>query len=136
MWKRFDPSRPLPVVLGAVVAGVLAGLAASVLLTFTAEPVVDRAIALEAHHHAAEHPNEATEPDLVSRTTQKGAGRFAAYGLAGGGYGVLFGIAFLVLRPRRRRRPQGGRAETDGALRPALLAGAVLAGAFPGTPFL
>src|SRR5437870_1249365 len=31
MWKRFDPSRPFPVILGAVVAGILAGLVASVL---------------------------------------------------------------------------------------------------------
>jgi predicted cobalt transporter CbtA len=125
MWKRFDPSRPLPVIVGAVVAGVLAGLAASLLLTFTAEPVIDRAIALEESHHAAEHPNEATEPEIVSRTTQKGAGRFAAYGLAGAGYGVMFGIAFLALRRRR-----------DGAFGPALLAGVLLSGAFTVMPFL
>ena len=135
MWKRFDPSRPLPVIVGAVVAGILAGLVASLLLTFTAEPVIDRAIALEESHHAAEHPNEATEPELVSRSTQKGAGRFAAYGLAGGGYGVLFGVAFLVLR---RRRPAGSATPgaDDRALRPALLAGALLAGAFTVMPFL
>src|SRR5947209_10364064 len=128
MWKRFDPSRPLAVIIGAVVAGILAGLVASALLTFTAEPVIDRAIALEESHHAAAHPNEATEPELVSRSTQKGAARFAAYGLAGGGYGVLFGIGFLALR----RRPAAG----AGALRPALLAGGMLAGAFTVMPFL
>ena len=74
MWKRFDPARPLAVIVGAVVAGVLAGLAASVLLTFTAEPVIDRAVALEESHHHAAEPNEATEPDLVSRSAQKGVG--------------------------------------------------------------
>jgi predicted cobalt transporter CbtA len=126
MWKRFDPSRPLPVIVGAVVAGILAGLAASVLLTFTAEPVIDRAIALEESHHAAEHPNEGTEPEIVARSTQKGAGRFAAYGLAGGAYGVLFGVAFLALRRRR----------SDAAFRPALLAGTLLAGAFTVMPFV
>src|SRR5690349_20882191 len=125
MWKRFDPARPLPVIIGAVVAGLFAGLIASVLLTFTAEPVIDRAIALEEAHHAS-GPNAAVEPEIVSRTTQKGAGRFAAYGLAGAGYGVLFGIAFLTLR---RRRPAS-------AFRPALLAGGLLAGAFTVTPFL
>ena len=68
MWKRFDPSRPLAVIVGAVVAGLLAGLVASVLLSFTAEPVIDQAIALEESHHAAQGPNEATEPELVSRS--------------------------------------------------------------------
>jgi predicted cobalt transporter CbtA len=135
MWKRFDPSRPLPVIIGAVVAGILAGLVASVLLTFTAEPVIDRAIALEDAHHAAEHPNEATEPELVARSTQKGAGRFAAYGLAGAGYGVLFGIAFLALR-RRPATPRPATGAAGGAFRPALLAGGVLAGAFTVMPFL
>jgi predicted cobalt transporter CbtA len=124
MWKRFDPSRPLAVIVGAVVAGVVAGLLASVLMTFTAEPVIDRAIALEEAHHAQE-PNAAVEPEIVSRSTQKGVGRFAAYGLGGGAYGVLFGIAFLALR---RRRP--------GAFGPALLAGALLAGSFTVMPFL
>ncbi|HZQ79826.1 MAG TPA: CbtA family protein [Acidimicrobiia bacterium] len=134
MWKRFDPSRPLAVVAGAVLAGILAGLVASVLLTFTAEPVIDRAIALEEGHHAHEE-GSATEPELVSRTTQKGAGRFAAYGLGGGAYGVLFGVTFLALR---RRRPPGRDRDRDrdGALRPALLAGAMLAGAFTVMPFL
>jgi predicted cobalt transporter CbtA len=137
MWKRFDPSRPFPVIVGAVVAGLLAGLVASVLLTFTAEPVIDRAIALEESHHAAE-PNAAVEPEILSRTTQKGPGRFAAYGLGGAGYGVFFGVAFLVLR---RRRPAGSGGATTGtavadAFRPALLAGALLAGAFTVMPFL
>lgn len=126
MWKRFDPARPLAVIVGAVVAGVLAGLAASVLLTFTAEPVIDRAVALEESHHHAAEPNEATEPDLVSRSAQKGVGRFAAYGLGGGAYGVLFGIAFLALR----RRPDAG------AFGRAVLAGALMAGAFTVMPFV
>src|SRR5438105_2983016 len=126
MWKRFDPARPLAVIVGAVVAGVLAGLAASVLLTFTAEPVIDRAVALEESHHHAAEPNEATEPDLVSRSAQKGVGRFAAYGLGGGAYGVLFGIAFLALRRRA----------DAGAFGRAVLAGALMAGAFTVMPFV
>ena len=123
MWKRFDPARPLAVIVAAVLAGVVAGLVASVLLTFTAEPVIDRAVALENHRHAVGEPNVATEPELVSRSAQKGAGRFAAYGLAGGAYGVLFGIAFLALR-------------RGDAFRRALLAGAMMAGAFTVVPFL
>ena len=111
MWKRFDPARPLAVIVGAVVAGLLAGLVASVLLTFTAEPLIDQAIALEESHHAAEahDPNEAAEPELVSRSRQKGAGRFAAYGLGGAAYGVLFGVTFLVLRRRPAAAGPGGR---------------------------
>ncbi|MGH9011870.1 MAG: CbtA family protein [Acidimicrobiia bacterium] len=127
MWKRFDPSRPLGVLIAAVIAGILAGLVASVLLSFTAEPVIDQAIALEESHHAAgEAPNAAAEPEVVSRSQQKGFGRFAAYGLGGGAYGVIFGLAFLSLRPRR-----GG-----DAWRRALLAGALVAGAFTVMPFI
>jgi predicted cobalt transporter CbtA len=128
VWKRFDPSRPLAVIVATVIAGVLAGLAASVLLTFTGEPLVDQAIALE-ESHAAHEPGEAAEPEIVSRSQQKGAGRFAAYGLGGGAYGVLFGIAFLSLR----KRSETG---TDGAFHRALLAGAIMAGAFTVMPFL
>jgi predicted cobalt transporter CbtA len=127
MWKRFDPSRPLAVIIGAVIAGILAGLVASVLLTFTAEPVIDQAIALEESHHGAAEPNAAAEPEIVSRLEQKGAGRFAAYGLGGAAYGVIFGVAFLSLRPRRR---------PDGAWHRALLAGSIMAGAFTVMPFI
>jgi predicted cobalt transporter CbtA len=123
MWKRFDPARPPAVIVGAVLAGIVAGLVASVLLSFTAEPVIDRAIALEESHHASE-PNAAIEPEIVSRTEQRGFGRFAAYGLGGGAYGVLFGIAFLALRRR------------EDAFRRAVRAGAVSAGAFTVMPFI
>jgi predicted cobalt transporter CbtA len=131
MWQRFDPARPLAVIAAAVVAGILAGLVSSTLLTFTAEPVIDQAIALEeSHAGGGHHGEEAGEPEIVSRSRQKGVGRFAAYGLGGAAYGVMFGIAFLLLR----RRPSG--AGPGGALRHALLAGAVLAGAFTVMPFV
>lgn len=132
MWKRFDPARPLGVIIGAVVAGLLAGLVASVLLTFTAEPVIGRAIALEESRHAAEPhgPGAAEEPEIVSRSDQKWFGRFAAYSLGGGAYGVLFGIVFLGLRRR------SGSAAPSDAFRRALLAGAFMAGAFTIMPFI
>jgi predicted cobalt transporter CbtA len=132
MWKRFDPARPLPVIIAAVMAGMLAGVVAAVLLTFTAEPVIDQAIALEEAHHAAEphEPGAPEEPEIVSRATQKGAGRFAAYSLGGGAYGVLFGIAFLALRRR------DGKTNPADAFRRSLLAGAFMAGAFTVMPFL
>ena len=126
MWKRFDPSRPLVVIIAAAIAGVLAGLLASVLLTFTAEPVIDQAIALEESRHAVEeHRTVVAEPELVSRSEQKGFGRFAAYGLGGAAYGVIFGIAFLSLR----RRP-------GDAFGRALVAGALVTGAFTVMPFV
>src|SRR2546423_9267190 len=128
MWKRFDPARPLAVIVGAVVAGIVAGVAASVLRGFTAEPVIDRAIALEESHHAADEPNAAVEPELVSRSQQKGFGRFAAYGLGGGAYGVLFGVAFLGLG-RRRTADAAGAVRPEDAFRRALRAGAFMAGA-------
>jgi predicted cobalt transporter CbtA len=131
MWQRFDPARPLAVIAAAVVAGILAGLVSSTLLTFTAEPVIDQAIALEeSHAEDGHHGEEPGEPEIVSRSRQKGVGRFAAYGLGGAAYGVMFGIAFLLLR----RRPSA--AGPGGALRHALLAGAVLAGAFTVMPFV
>jgi predicted cobalt transporter CbtA len=132
MWKRFDPSRPVAVIIGAVVAGILAGFVASVLLTFTAEPVIDQAIALEEAHHAAEphEPGAPGEPEIVSRGDQKGVGRFAAYSLGGGAYGVLFGITFLALRRR------DGKTNPADAFRRSLLAGAFMAGAFTVMPFI
>jgi predicted cobalt transporter CbtA len=132
MWKRFDPSRPLPVIIAAVVAGILAGFVASVLLTFTAEPVIDQAIALEEAHRAAQPhgPGAPEEPEIVSRADQKGVGRFAAYSLGGGAYGVLFGITFLALRRR------DGKTNPADAFRRALLAGAFMAGAFTVMPFI
>jgi predicted cobalt transporter CbtA len=135
MWKRFDPSRPLAVIAGAVIAGIVAGLLASVLLTFTAEPLIDQAIALEESHHVAGGHNAAAEPEIVSRSQQKGFGRFAAYGLGGGAYGVLFGITFLALRRRAGGTGTGG-SGPSGAWRRALQAGALMAGAFTVMPFL
>lgn len=134
MWKRFDPSRPLAVLVGAMVAGLLGGLLASALLTFTAEPVIDQAIALEESKAAEEPAAKAegaakeVEEAVPSRSVQKTPGRFAAYGFGGAAYGVIFGITFLALR----RRP----GEADGAFRHALLAGGLVATAFTVMPFL
>ncbi|MDQ1514220.1 MAG: hypothetical protein QOE80_50, partial [Actinomycetota bacterium] len=70
-----------------------------------------------------------------SRHQQKGFGRFAAYGLGGGAYGVLFGIAFLALR--RPPGPAGpGASRPEDAFRRAVRAGALMAGAFTVMPFL
>ncbi|MCA1845894.1 MAG: CbtA family protein, partial [Actinobacteria bacterium] len=73
------------------------------------------------------------EPEIVSRSQQKGFGRFAAYGLGGAAYGVLFGITFLALR---RRTAAGAATGPSDAWRRALLAGAFMAGAFTVMPFI
>lgn len=104
-----------------LVRGMLAGLAAGVLATVFAyvvgEPRVEAAIALEESAHAA-HGHHHGEDSLVSRGTQSTLGLFtgiAGYGLAMGG---LFAIAFAVLH---------GRVST---LRPRVSAALLAAGAF------
>lgn len=123
MLRRFDPARLRSVVAAAVLVGILGGLAASVLDTVTAEPSVEDAIRLEeSHHNDAGAPHE---KEIVSRGTQRGVGRFGAYALAGGAFGIMFGISWFALR---RRHP--------GAFSRALLVGAILAGALTVSPWL
>ena len=122
MLDRFDPARPVPALLGAVVCGAVAGLVAALFLTVAAEPSIEDAIRLE---HAATAAGHADGDEVVSRDTQRGIGLFSAYGLAGAGFGLLFGTAFLLAR---RGRPD--------YFRRALVCGAVLAGALTVSPWL
>jgi hypothetical protein len=58
MLRRFDPARPLSVVAGAVLLGILAGLVSAAFLSITGEPSIEDAIAIEeanAAKAAAEH---------------------------------------------------------------------------------
>lgn len=118
--QRLDPARPRSVALGAVAVGVVAGIVAALFLTVAGEPTIEEAIRLE--HTVAGHDHG---DKLVSRGVQKGAGLFGAYALSGAGFGLLFAVAFLVLG---RDRPA--------LFRRALLAGALLAGAFTVVPWL
>jgi predicted cobalt transporter CbtA len=129
MLRRFDPARPLSVVAGAVLLGILAGLVSAAFLSITGEPSIEDAIAIEeanaakaAEHTGATGHEEAPE---VSRGAQKGPGLFGAYGLAGAAFGALFGVTFIALR---RRVPR--------LLSRALVAGAVLGGAITVSPWL
>src|SRR5207244_1328319 len=93
MLRRLNSGRAPSVVAHAVLIGAVAGLLAALLLTFTAEPTVDKAIALESDRIAAEtaagqHVDAA--PELVSRNDQNGVGLFLALALTGVGYGMLF----------------------------------------------
>lgn len=97
-----------------MLTGLVAGLFAAALLTVTAEPSVAEAIKLEQARAA---PAAEQADEIVSRHVQKGVGLFAAYGLAGAGFGLLFAAAFV-------------------AFRQPLVAGAVLGGALTVAPWL
>lgn len=126
-----DPARAGAVVRAAVLLGVLAGLLAAVFMTVVGEPWLDDAIALEEasvfedESQAVEAGHDAHEPEIVSRSDQRGIGLFSAYGVSGGAFGLLFALGFLGQR-------RGGQS----AFRRALVAGAVLAGAVTVAPWL
>ncbi len=125
-FNRFDPSRLRSVIALALVVGVLAGLASALLHTVIGEPLVRDAIAIEqARDAAAAVPGQPGEPELISRTVQSGIGLFAALGLSGAAFGLLFALAFWGLR--------GGRPDPFGR---ALVAGAVLFGSLSLAPWL
>lgn len=87
-----------------LIRGMLAGIFAALLVTLFArtfaEPQVDRAIAYESAHEAAEANDHgmamAPEPELVSRTTQKGIGLLTAVTLYGAAVGGIFALVFAV----------------------------------------
>src|SRR5262245_47947322 len=78
--------------LRGLIAGVLAGFLAAGFSFFAGEPPLERALAFEA---ATAEPS-ASEPELVSRATQGGAGLFAAHTLYGAAAGGFFSLAFAV----------------------------------------
>ena len=129
----FDPARPRSVAVAAVLAGLFAGLLAALFLEVTGEPSIQEAInieqaAAEAQEHAdaaAGHAAGAAEPEVVSRSVQRGVGLFAAYGLTGIAFGLLVAVGFWVMR--------GGQPDP---FRRALVAGAILAGAITVAPWL
>ena len=99
MSLRLDPDRLAPVVGVALPVSLLAGLGSALLLTVTGEPLVRSAIAIEeAAAAAAANASSSAEPELVTRGVQSGVGLFAALGLAGAAFGLLFGLAYWGLR--------------------------------------
>ena len=130
MWKRFDPARPLAVVIAAVISGLLAGVVASVLLSFTAEPVIDQAIRLEESHHTA---NEAVELEIVPALRRRASVASPPTRSAAPATPSCSASPFsacddgrLTARPPARWTPSGG----------PLLAGSLMAGAFTVLPFM
>lgn len=123
MSLRLDPTRLAPVVGAALPVGLVAGLGSALLLTVVGEPLVRAAIAIE-EATAATAPASA-EPELVARSVQSGVGLFAALGLAGAAFGLLFGLAYWALR---HTQPH--------PFRRALFTGALLFGSFSVAPWL
>jgi len=91
-----------------MLAGVIAALFAFAFARVFAEPQVDLAIAYEASHemahmaHAGATP-AAPEPELVSRSTQKGLGLLTAVTLYGAAVGGIFALVFAYAYGRWAR---------------------------------
>ncbi|CAN5453586.1 CbtA family protein [soil metagenome] len=78
-----------------MLAGIVAALFATLFARIFAEPQVDLAIAFEAAQSAhAMAVHAAEEPELVSRTTQKGLGLLTATSLYGAAVGGIFSLVF------------------------------------------
>jgi len=126
---RFDPSRLRWVIAASVVVGLLAGLASALLLRVIGEPLVRDATALEDARSAAAAASGASHgaaaPELVSRSVQSGAGLFAAMGLSGAAFGLVFALAFWGLRSAQ-----------PSPFRRAMWAGVILFGSITLAPWL
>jgi predicted cobalt transporter CbtA len=124
---RFDFTRPLTIVVAAVLIGILAGLGGAIFATIVTEPRIDDAIALEEARAAREPAGASAEDDdmaTVSRGDQSGPGLFAGYAIAGAAYGLLLAVASLSLRTT-----------TGGPFRRVVLSGMLLAGAMTVAPW-
>jgi predicted cobalt transporter CbtA len=98
-------------------AGLLAGLLSGLFAYLFAEPILDRAIALESAAHAGEHPEA-----VFDRGEQK-AGLILATALYGTSVGALFGLLAAFFR---RRSPAGSEWRRSLVLAGAVFLGAVL----------
>jgi predicted cobalt transporter CbtA len=77
----------------ALLAGLIAGAAAAALHWFFTEPLIDRAIEIEAHTRAGVSSNE----PAVGRPMQK-LGLFFGFLLYGAAWGILFGLLVYAIR--------------------------------------
>jgi predicted cobalt transporter CbtA len=88
------PIRSLREVLkAALFAGLIAGAAAAAFHWFFTEPLIDRAIEIEAHSHAGISPGE----PVVGRPAQQ-LGLFFGFLLYGAAWGILFGLLVYAIR--------------------------------------
>lgn len=80
----------------AVLAGLLAGLGAATFHWVLTEPLIDRAVELEARSH--ESSGAAHKEPVVGRPVQK-LGLFIGFLLYGIAWGILFGLLAYAIRP-------------------------------------
>ncbi|HLI29055.1 MAG TPA: CbtA family protein [Chloroflexota bacterium] len=92
--------RTRTIVLAAVGAGLVAGLVFGLFHFLLSEPLIERAIALEAAHHAAE--GLAPEPEVVTREMQR-VGLLIGSVLYGAFLGLLLGAGCALVRPQLPR---------------------------------
>ncbi len=78
--------------LRGLLAGIIAGLFAAGFLSFAGEPSIERAIAYESAANSVS--GHMAEPELVSRSVQRGAGLWIASTVYGAAIGGLFSLAF------------------------------------------
>src|SRR3984893_5795024 len=80
--------------LRGLLAGILAGVLAAGISFLGGEPSIEPAIAFEtAIEQTAAHPSE---PEIVSRSAQRGAGLLTAYIVYGAAIGGLFSLVFAL----------------------------------------
>lgn len=98
--------------LRGMLAGLFAALLAFGFAKIVGEPQVDRAIAFEESHAAAEHQASANgaaaaaeEPELVSREVQAGLGLLTGIAMFGTALGGLFALAFAFASGRLLKFP-------------------------------
>jgi hypothetical protein len=84
--------------LRGMLVGVVAGLLAFGFARIFGEPQVDRAIAFE--EQMAQAAGEASEPELVSRSTQAGIGLLTGILVYGASIGGLFALVFAYVQGR------------------------------------
>jgi hypothetical protein len=80
--------------LRGLLAGLFAGFLAAGFASVAGEPSIERAIAIESAADAA--AGQSPEPQIVSRSVQRGAGLFTASLIYGAALGGLFSLAFAV----------------------------------------
>jgi hypothetical protein len=92
--------------LRGMFAGLVAALLAFSFAKIVGEPQVDRAIAFEEQHSAAEKAaGAAEEPELVSREVQAGLGLLTGVAVFGTALGGLFALAFAFASGRLLKFP-------------------------------
>lgn len=97
----------------AVLAGLIAGVAASIFHLVLAEPIIERAIALEEQRSRAD--GTSPEGPLVSRAVQK-VGLVVGLLLYGAVWGLFFGAAYRLLERHVEARTVAARAGLVAAL--------------------